>query len=358
MSPTTFAVIGATGWRSRFFLRVARELPERFRATGLHVRDSERGEQLTREWGVPAYTDLDSLLRERPDFVLISVPWPVSPVMHKEMAERGLPVLAETPPAPDVAGLGELYELVKRGARFQVAEQLQWRPLHAARITLANSGRLGRVTHAQVAAAHGYHGISLMRRYLQAGFRDVTITGRRFEAPIVQGGSRSGPPAEEKEITATQILAQFDFGDQLGIFDFTGAQYHGMIRESRTLVRGDRGEINNREVRYLLDYRTPAIAELTRHDVGHEDDLRGYYHDGISLGAEWIYRNPFVPGRLSDDEIACATCMQKMAEYVQGGPEFYGLAEGAQDHYLSMMMNRAVETGQPVRTEPQAWGTA
>jgi predicted dehydrogenase len=357
MSPTTFAVIGATGWRAQFFLRVAHELPERFRATGLLVRDPERGEQVSRKWGVPAHTDLDALLRERPDFVLISVPWSVSPVMHQEMATRGLAVLAETPPAPDVDGLGELFDLVRRGARFQVAEQLQWRPLHAARITLANSGRLGRVTHAQVAAAHGYHGISLMRRYLQAGFDDVTITGRKFEASIIQGGSRSGPPEEEKEITASQILAQFDFGDRLGSFDFTGAQYHGIIRESRTLIRGERGEINNREVRYLLDYKTPAIAELTRHDAGHEDDLRGYYHEGISLGAEWIYHNPFVPARLSDDEIAVATCMQKMAEYVQGGPEFYSLAEGAQDHYLSMMMNRAVETGEPVRTERQVWAS-
>ena len=355
MNPISFAVIGASGWRAQFFLRIARELPDRFRATALMSRDAAKADELTRAWNVPTFSDLDDLLRERPQFVVVSVPWPDSPRLLTELSARGLPVLAETPPAPDVAGLTALHELTKSGARIQVAEQLQFRPLHAARIALAQSGRLGRVTQAQVSVAHGYHGINLLRQYVGVEFENATISARSFDSPIVQGAGRNGPPTEEKITESSQTLATFDWGDRLGIFDFTGAQYFGSIRASRTLIRGERGEITDKRVRVLTDFQTPVEMELTRRDAGHDDDLRELHHEGITLGDEWVYRNPFAPGRLSDDEIAVATCLQKMAEYVEGGPQFYSLAQASQDHYLSISMDQAVKSGQPVQTQSQPW---
>jgi len=355
MSPITFSIIGASGWRAGFFLRIARELPERFRVNALMVRDPEKAKQLEKEWGIPTYTDLDSFLRDKPQFVVVSVSWPVAPVMLKELAERGIPALTETPPAPDVEGMTELAHLTRKGAKIQVAEQVQFRPLHAARISLANSGKLGRVNQAQVSVAHGYHGISLIRQYLNTGFENVTITARNFEVPQIKGPGREGLPATEETLNAVQTIATFDYGDRIGIFDFTSAQYWGMIRTPRTMIRGERGEIHDREVRYLEDFRTPIITEFNRQDAGQEDDLRLPHHEGILLGNEWIYRNPFAPARLSDDEIAVATCLQKMGEYVEGGSSFYGLEEGAQDHYLNLLMGQAVKSGQPVTSETQAW---
>ena len=355
MKPTTFAVIGASGWRGQFFLRIARELPEQFRVTALMSRDGAKAEQLSREWNAPTFSDLDGLLQERPQFVVVSVPWSASPGLLTELSARKMPVLAETPPAPDVAGLIALHQLTQAGARIQIAEQLQFRPLHAARIALARDGRLGRISQAQVSVAHGYHGINLLRRYLDVNFENVTISARSFDSPLVQGAGREGPPKQEKIGNSSQTLATFDFGDRLGIFDFTGSQYFGWIRASRTLVRGERGEITDKKVRYLTDFRTPVELELVRRDAGHEDDLRELHHEGITVGDQWIYRNPFAPGRLSDDEIAIATCLQKMAEYVEGGPDFYSLAQASQDHYLSILMGQAIESGQPVVSKSQIW---
>ena len=354
MNPITFAIVGASGWRAEFFLRIARELPDRFRVTGVMSRDAQTAETLRQQWQIPAFTDLDELLRERPQFVVVSVPWKASPPLLRELSERKMPVLAETPPAPDLAGLTELYQQT-RGAKIQVAEQLQFRPLHAARIAIAQSGRLGRVSQAQVSVAHGYHGINLLRRYLNIGFENVTINARDFESPIVQGAGRDGLPDEEKIVNATQTLAHFDWGDRLGVFDFTGAQYFGSIRNSRTLVRGERGEIGDDIARILLDFQTPVELKFRRRDAGHNDDLRALHHEGITLGEQWIYRNPFAPGRLSDDEIAVATCLQKMSETIEGGPDFYSLAEASQDHYLSLLMNQAVESGQAVQSQSQVW---
>ena len=90
-------------------------------------------------------------------------------------------------------------------------------------------------------------------------------------------------------------------------------------------------------------------------DAGHDGNLEGYYHKGILAGSEWVYRNPFAPARLTDDEIAVATCLDKMAHYAAGGPDFYSLAEASHDHYLGMLIEQAARSGETVHTEVQPW---
>src|SRR5215470_13445127 len=92
----TFGIIGS-GWRSLFFLRLARTLPHRLRATGVVTRGADRGAEVEAEWGVPAFrTVADLVAAERPDYVIVSVPWDVSPDAIREVVGLGVPVLAET----------------------------------------------------------------------------------------------------------------------------------------------------------------------------------------------------------------------------------------------------------------------
>ncbi|MCB0122565.1 MAG: Gfo/Idh/MocA family oxidoreductase, partial [Caldilineaceae bacterium] len=154
-------MIGA-GWRAEFFLRIVQALPEQFNLPRVLVRNPEKAERFAAAWQVETVQTLDDLLKPNDlDFVIVSVPWAVSPVMLRELADRNMPALAETPPAPDLDALTALHELTKRGAKIQVAEQYQFQPAHAARLAIARSGKLGTVTQAQVSAAHGYHGINL-----------------------------------------------------------------------------------------------------------------------------------------------------------------------------------------------------
>ena len=172
-----FGIIGH-GWRADFYLRIARELPELFGVSRMLVRREETAAALRAAWGVETFHDLDSFLADAElAFVVVSVPWETCPVYIRELSARGVPVLAETPPAPDLAGLTELYEAVGSGAKVQVAEQLLFQPMHAARIALSRSGRLGDVTQAQVSAVHGYHGISLIRQFLNVRFEEAAVTG-------------------------------------------------------------------------------------------------------------------------------------------------------------------------------------
>ena len=52
-------------------------------------------------------------------------------------------------------------------------------------------------------------------------------------------------------------------------------------------------------------------------------------------------RKRTVPARLSDDEIAAADCLLRMGAHVRAGGRFYDLAQGAQDWYLTLLIETA-----------------
>lgn len=357
MKPIEFAIVGG-GWRAEFFLRIARSLPDRFRIVGMVVRDAAKGKAMESAWAVSTFRDIDGLLAAtRPAFVIVSVPQPAAPGIIAELAGRNVPILTETPPAPTREGLLDLWKLVAGGAKIQVAEQYIYQPLHAARLALVRSGKLGKPSFAQVSSCHGYHGTSLIRHFLGIGFEPATVTARVFESDIVAGPGRTGPAPAEKITRSRQVIAQLDFGDRLGIYDFTGDQYFSWIRSLGVLIRGDRGEVRDYDVRYLEAFDRPVHYRLGRENAGEDGNLEGLWHKGYSGGAEWIYRNPFPYAPLSDDEIAIATVLAGMAAYVDGGPEIYSFAEAAQDQWLSLAIDEAVKAATPVTTAKAPWNS-
>ncbi|AHV95875.1 Gfo/Idh/MocA family protein [Paenibacillus sabinae] len=360
MEAIAFGLIGG-GWRAEFFLRIAKALPERFAVKAVLVRDRGKADKLQEQWGVKTYTSFGEFAvacRNGCSFAVVSVKRLANPEFIERLAEAGIPALVETPPADGVEGLLRLWERVGPAAKVQIAEQYAFQPMHAARIRLARSGRLGEVSQAQVSAAHDYHGISLIRRLLGIGFENAVIRAQTFTSPIVKSPDRSGPPLSEELTESQQIIATLDFGNKLGVLDFTGDQYFSWIRDKRILVRGERGEIVNDEVSWLPSFDRPLYDRLRRIDTGHGGNLEGFHLQGIMGCGEWLYENPHAPARLSDDEIAVAETLARMGDYVRGGPSFYSLAEGCQDHYLALEMQRAAADGVPIVTETQPWAKA
>ncbi len=350
MARIRFGVVGS-GWRTLFYLRVARARPDLFEVAGVVSRTAERAAAVTREWGIPGLTSLDALLAARPEYVVTSVPWEANPGLLRTLAERGMPALSETPPAPDLSALVALdADLTRLRANVQVAEEYHLRPMHAAQLAVAAGGKLGRITHAQVSIGHGYHGLSLIRRFLGIRGEACRIVGRTFRAPIVAGGGRTGLPASETVRESAQDVVLLDFGGRSAVFDFTGDQYMGLIRDGRVLARGERGELAGDRVTWLRDAATPITLTLVRH---HQDLLTGVALRGIQAGEDWVYRNPLEGAALTDDEVAVGDCMLRMAQSVRTGTSFYPWREGMQDHYLYLRMQEALKTGAEVAAPPQ-----
>ena len=348
---TTFALIGS-GWRARMFLKVAAELGT--------VRCGAAVVRTPRHLDVPTFTSLDACLRElHIDFVLTATPRSVTPGLIADAVDRGLPVLAETPPAADLDGLRALWSAVGGSGLVQVAEQYPMMPSHAARAAVVATGAIGTPTQVQVSSTQQYHAVALMRSLLGAGRGQVSVRATRFTAPLVHPLSRAGWTDDEEAHPTISTIATLDFGDgRSGVYDFTEQQTRNQLRFRRLTVRGSAGELHNDEVVRMAGPRTLIRTPLVRRQTGYDLDLIGYDTEHISLGSEILYRNPYPGKRWMDDEIAIATLLERMADWVRGeGPEPYPLAEGAQDQQVALAIEGSADSDITVTTTCEAWTT-
>lgn len=357
--PVTFGVVGS-GWRAEFFLRAARLMPDRFRCVGVVTRTAERGAEVERAWQVPTARTILELVADRPDFVVVSVPWPVTPEATRELVGLGVPVLAETPPAPDADGLRALWADVGASGLVQVAEHSPSMPQHQARIALVDEGLVGTPTSVQISSTHLYHAVGLVRRLLGTGRGEVDVHAVQTTAPLLDPKSRDGWTGETQPQDRWSILATLDFGGgRMALYDFTENQWHNPLRTNRIVVRGSHGELVDDRLTRWVDERTVVTSSLVRRMSGVEQDLDGFDLEHVSLDGRVLYRNPFDGARLADDDVAAATLLAATGAWVRGdGPPPYPLADGCQDHLLGLAIEESARTGRTVRTAREAWADA
>lgn len=356
MSPFRFAVVGS-GWRAEFFVRMARLLPDRFECVAVVSRDPERGASVERQWGVPTVRAIADLPASSPELVVTATPWPVTPGAVVELVGLGLPVLAETPPAPDAAGLRALWAAVGTSGLVQVAEHSPYLPAHQARIAAVRAGVIGEPTSVQISSTHLYHAVGLIRRLLGVGLGAVVVRSSQFAAPLVDPMTRDGWNGRTEPSPRSTILATLDFGaGRSALYDFTDNQWHNPLRTNRIVVRGSHGEIVDNAVTRWVDAQTVLTSVIERRQTGIEQQLDGWDTQHISLDGHVLWRNPFEGARLADDDVAVATLLARSAAWVRGeGPEPYPLADGAQDHLVGLAIEESARTGAPVTAGPEAW---
>ena len=333
---TSFAVVGA-GFRAAAYWRLAARL-EDVVCVGAVMRSP-------RPLPVPGFRSLaECLAAARPDFLVTALPWTVNPAVIAEAVGHGVPVLAETPPAPDLAGLRELWAAVGASGLVQVAEQYLLMPTHASRLAAVRAGLIGTPSQVQVSSTQLYHAVSLMRGMLSVRCGPVTVRASRHRAPLVDPLNRAGWTDDPEPHLATTTIAMLDFGGgRSGLYDFTDNQTRNQLRFRRIVVRGSHGELRDDEIVRLAGARTIVRTPLVR-------------TDDITLGDRVLFRNEFAGERLNDDEIATATLLRATAAWVRGAaPPPYPLAEGAQDHLVGLAIEEAASTGRTVTAAAEAW---
>lgn len=353
--PYRLAIVG-TGWRTECFLRVIAALPERFALAGLVTRDPAARQEWAKPWGSPAlYENLPTLVAgEAPDGVLVSVPASAATGAVEEAAALGLPVLRETPAGSDLGNLRRMWELHRSGARIQVAEQYPFQPMHAARLALIGEGLIGGPRFARVSVGHGYHAASLIRRTLGKRFEPVEVSGFQDTLTGLEGPGRGGPPSSPKLVDQYLQWGRFRFGDAIGFYEFDFEQYFSPIRSSHLLVRGTHGEICDQAVRWADKEGRYGRGLLERVQSGVDGSLEAPGLREIQFGGRQIWTNPFFPARLSDEEIAIATCLDQFANG-ETGSMGDSLASACEDRYLDLLWEQSRDSGQQVSWEAQSW---
>jgi predicted dehydrogenase len=345
---SSFAIIGS-GFRSAIYWEVAAGL-RGVDCVGVVTRRP-------RALPVPAYDSVGALLRDhKVDFVVTSTTPAVTPQLIVESVGRGLPVLTETPPAWSADEIVDLWRKVGGAGLVQVAEQYHLMPLHAARLAAVRAGLVGRVGQVHVSSTQLYHAVSLLRRFLGVGVDEALVRASRFVAPLVNPLDRGGWTSDLEPHDATTTLATLDFGHgRSGLYDFTDNQTRNLLRTRRLLVRGSHGELSDETAVHLVDATTIIRSTFNRRQTGHDLDQNGYATDHIAVGDEVYWRNPWPAARWTDDELAIAELLTRMAAWVHGeGPEPYPLVEGCTDQLLALAITESAETNRAVRVAPAA----
>ena len=359
-TPLSYLIVGY-GWRAPFFLKPAQAFPDRFRVTSVVARTEAKGDEATRRWGVASHRTLaEALKAERPDFVIASVSWDASPEYVRTCVELGIPVLCETPPAPNVEELLLLWDDVGDSGLVQVAEQYPLYPGHLARKAVIDSGAIGVVNEVEVSSTHMYHAMAIARQMLGVGHEGATVraiaSNHDLATPMTHAGwAEDATPTPAKTIRA---LISFE-GGKVATYDFTDNQWWNPLRQDRIAVRGSLGEIVDLRVTQLTGPRTFVTSHLQRRQLGTELNLEGFDLDHISHGSTVLYDNPWKGARFSDDEVAVTELLRRTGDWARGdAPPPYPLAEGSQDWALALAVEEAAASGETVTMPRRPWGNA
>ncbi|WP_339316299.1 Gfo/Idh/MocA family oxidoreductase [Paenibacillus sp. FSL R10-2734] len=340
--PIRFGIIGS-GWRAEMYLKLAHLLPQQFQVSGVFIRNRTKYQQLIEKWNLTVYSSMEQLAAES-DFVVLAVSKTAASSLLLELSALQIPVLAETPTASTPAE----YELLRSSAidfsLIQVAEQYPLLPHHQARTAYIQSGQLGQVGHVQVSVAHGYHGISLIRKWLSITGTACEITARRLEVPIMDYAYR-GREAEDALKTEQQDIAIMVFpSGKSAVLDFTRSQYFSPLRTNRILIRGSHGEIRDNEIIRRLGTEETEHMTIRRIQSGQEGSLENLSLHELRAGQLSLFQNPFHPAPLSDEEIGIGQALLNMSSFLRTGTSVYSLADALTDVRLSFAVDEAISS--------------
>ena len=357
--PVRFAVIGS-GWRAMYYLRIAAALPHLFEVSGVLCRKAEKAERIHQEFGVPAMFSAEEICSGSPEFAVIAVDKAHINEVGAEWLERGIPALCETPAAMDRNALKQLRAIIRTGRTPVYAEQYLRYPEHIARIAILNSGLIGAPHFLNLSAAHGYHGASLMRAFLQLP-SDISFTVKACEwrFPTAETLTRYEQITDGRVADKTRTAAFFTFENgKAAVYEFDSEQYRSPIRGNICKIQGERGEILNTSVRWLNQDNLPEAEEITAETrTVITQDINPNFHSyeeitGITLGRRQLYVPPYGQCGLSQDETAIASLLEGMGAYVRKEADApYSLQDALSDSLMAIALQEAVSTGREIHSE-------
>jgi predicted dehydrogenase len=367
--PIRVAIIGTARRSFGMYGPILKALPD-VELVAVWGRSAASAQRLGTSLGMPAYTDLDRLIRETaPQVGVVCVSYGANGQAGLMAIEHGLHVLVETPIAHDLSEADAIIAAANaRGRLVEVAEQFHRRPLEQLKLALIRSGIFGAVYSSfNDFAGHGYHGVSVMRSYLGFDARPLSVTGAVERYTLAPYYSRLANNTEAREETQEHGIIRFE-GGRLGIFHWTNVGYDSPVRwwrSSRFLAEKGMGitvgvglDVQERLSLLAPGGEAPRFITVERRwervDGGALAAMIAHTGDPDTPIVRWD--NPFLqaaPGttpQWHDDEIGVAGCIMSLVQAVRANtPPSYGPLQGRLDQELILAIRKSAEAGgQPV----------
>lgn len=365
MDKLRFLIVGS-GWRSLYYVRIAKALPERFELCAMLCRTQEKAELIHDTHDIYTTTSIEECRNMKPDFVVVAVNKSSIADVSAEWMSYGFTVLCETPAALDIPTLQHLWTLHQAGKKLLVAEQYTRYPVYEAMLHALYElpeCSIGQPYNAVVSLAHDYHGASLIRAFLQTGMQPFKVSGQVYTFPMMETLSRYERFTDGRVADKKRSRAAIEFEDgKAAFYDFNSEQYRSPIRHNYIQVQGERGELKDTDIYYMDSKNVPQHTKIQVQSCRTTtQDANPNLHTvteimGITCGDTALYTPYFGLCGLSEDETAIARTMEDAGRYArnEAAPQ-YPLCEALQDAYMAILMQQAYDTGQVVCSTPQPW---
>lgn len=363
MDKIKFVIVGS-GWRSLYYVRVAKALPEIFELCAMYCRTEEKAQKIAEEHHINTTTSVDECVNYQPDFVVVVVNKASIAEVSMEWMQRGFTVLCETPAALEAETLNKLWYMHNQGYKLVVAEQYTSYPEYRALLKVIDRNIIGEPDCLNISLAHEYHGASLMRALLkESSDMDFTVSAKTYQFPTTETLTRYDSFKDGRIANKKRTVATFEFADgKVALYDFDSEQYRSPIRKNTLKLQGSRGEIIDRKVYYLDEKNEPVISEIRTEkrlvETKYENPNLHYIEEviGVHFEDSHVYTPEFGLCGLAQDETAVASLMKRTAAYSRGdAQEPYPLKDALQDAYMAILLREADVTQSKVSSTKQGW---
>lgn len=334
----SFLIVGS-GYRSEYYGRIAATYPDLFRALFL-CRSTGKCELVTKNTGIGATTEIEEAISFAPDFVVVAVDRGHMAEVAKEWMQRGFHVVTETPIGASMEELGSIWELSQSSSsRIICCEQYFRQPVLSNGLSLVAKGLIGTPTTGYLSMVHDYHAASILRKMMLTEGEEYVLRGERKVSDVIETDSRYEAFYDGRIGKETRDIIHIDYaGGKSAVYDFSSVEYRSYIRSRHLVVRGTRGEWNDRIIYYLDENNNPQkkllmplIPEKYRIlDTQALRDTRRTWQGELQLDT-------------LQDEFAIATLLLDMKEYIGGGEAPYSLKDALDDAVFWLMIQEAVK---------------
>lgn len=333
----SFLIVGS-GYRSEYYGRIAKTYPDLFRALFL-CRSEEKVQLIKHNTGIEATTSLEAAISFAPDFVVVAVDRGHIAKVAEEWALRGFPVITETPVGESMESLKRIWDLCnKESAKIVCCEQYYRQPMLSLGLSLVEKGLIGKPSTGYLSMVHDYHAASILRKMMLTDGEDYVIRGERKVSDVVATDSRYEAFYDGHIDKETRDIIHIDYASgKSAIYDFSSVEYRSYIRSRHIVVRGERGEWNDRIIYYLDDNNNPQ-KKLLMPEIPAKYrilDTQALRDDRRTWQCE-LQLNTL------QDEFAIATMLLDMKDYINGGQSPYPLTEALEDAVFWLMVQQAV----------------